>query len=75
MIEFVCKVWCDENLINKEMIKKRFICTRIIYYNNQEEGLFTTLQKMQNKNPIIENDLANDYDEIDANQEEIEFDN
>ncbi len=30
---------------------------------------------MQNENPIIENDLANDFDEIEAIQEDMEFDN
>ena len=75
MIEFVCKVWYDEYIITKEMIKKSFICTGIIYDKNQKEGLFTAWQKMQNENPIIENDLANDYEEIKAIQEDIESDN
>ena len=74
MIEFVCKVWYDEYIITKEMIKKS-ICTGIIYDKNQKEGLFTTWQKMKNENPIIENDLANDYEEIKANQEDLESDN
>ena len=37
MIEFVCKVWYDEYIITKEMIKKSFICTGIIYDKNQKE--------------------------------------
>ena len=41
MIEFVCKVCYDEYIITKEMIKKSFICTGIIYDKNQKEGLFT----------------------------------
>ena len=75
MIEFVCKVWYDEYIITKETIKKSFICTGIIYDKNQKEGLFTAWQKMQNENPIIENDLANDYEEIKAIQEDMESDN
>ena len=46
MIEFVCKVWYDEYIITKEMIKKSFICTGIIYDKNQKEGLFIACQKM-----------------------------
>ena len=34
MIEFVCKVWYDEWLITKEMIKKSFIYTGIICDKN-----------------------------------------
>ncbi len=30
---------------------------------------------MQKENPIIENDLTNDYDEIEVIQEDMEFDN
>ena len=75
MIEFVCKVWYDEYIITKKMIKKSFICTGIIYDKNQKEGLFTALQKIQNENPIIENDLANDYEEIKAIQEYMESEN
>ena len=30
---------------------------------------------MENENPIIENDLANDYEEIKAIQEDMELDN
>ena len=37
-------------------MKKRALFVLIIYDNNQEEGLFTVWQKMQNKNLIIEND-------------------
>ena len=55
--------------------KKEFICIGIIYDKNQKEGLFTAWQKMQNENPIIENDLANDYEEIKAIQEDMESDN
>ena len=47
----------------------------IIYDKNQKEGLFSAWQKMQNENPIIENDLANDYEEIKAIQEDMESDN
>ena len=75
MIEFVCKVWYDECIITKDMIKKSFICTGIICDNNQNKGLFTAWQKMQNENPIIENNLANDYEEIEAIQEDMELDN
>ena len=57
------------------MIKKSFICIGIICDKNQNEGLFTAWQKMQNENPIIENDLANDYEEIKAIQEDMESDN
>ena len=41
MIEFVYKVWYYEYIITKEMIKKSFIYTGIIYDKNQKEGLFT----------------------------------
>ena len=75
MIEFVCKVWHDEYIITKEMIKKELLCTGITHDKNQKEGLFTAWQKMQNENPIIENDLANDYEEIKAIQEDMESDN
>ena len=51
-------------MITKEMIKKSFICTGIIYIKNQKERLFIVWQKMQTESPIIENDLANDYEEI-----------
>ena len=57
------------------MIKKSFICTGIIYDKNQKEGLFNAWQKTQNENSIIENDLANDYEEIKAIQEDMESDN
>ena len=57
------------------MIKKSFICTGIIYNKNQKEGLFTAWQNMQNERPIIENDLAQDYEEIEAIQEDMELDN
>ena len=57
------------------MIKKSFICTGIIHDKNQKEGLFTAWQKIQNENPIIKNDLANDYEEIKAIQEYMESDN
>ena len=57
------------------MTKKSFICIGIIYDKYKTEGLFTAWQKMQNKNPIIENDLANDYEEIKAIQEDMESDN
>ena len=43
------------------MIKKSFICSGIIYDNNNEQGLFTAWEKMKNEIPIIENDLADDY--------------
>ena len=42
---------------------------------NQNEGLFTAWQKMQNESPIIENDLANDYEEIKSILEDMESDN
>ena len=61
--------------ITKKIIKKSFICTGIIYDNNQKEGLFIVLQKMQNENPIIENDLTYDYEEIKAIKEDMESDN
>ena len=54
MIDFVCKVWYDEYIISKEMIKKSFICTGIFY---------------------VKNDLAHDYEEIEAIQEDMELDN
>ena len=53
----------------------RIICIGIICDKNQNEGLFTVWQKMQNENPIIENDLANDYEEIEAIQEDMGLDN
>ena len=75
MREFLCKVWYDEYIITKKMIKESFICTGIIYDKNQKEGLFFARQKMQNENPIIENDLANDQEEIKVIQEDMESDN
>ena len=45
MIEFVYKVWYDEYIITKEMIKKSFICKGIIYDKNQKEGLFIHCKK------------------------------
>ena len=59
----------------QHIIKKSFICTGIIYDKNKNEGLFTAWQKMQDENPIIENDLANDYEEIKAIQEDMVSDN
>lgn len=57
------------------MIKKSFIYTGIIYDKNQKEGLFTGWQNVQNERPIIEDDLAHDYEEIEAIQEDMELHN
>ena len=75
MIDFVCKVWYDEYIISKKMIKKSFICTGIIYNKNQKEGLFTVWHNIQSKHPIIENDLPHDYEEMEVIQEDMELDN
>jgi hypothetical protein len=45
-----------------------------MYDNNQEQGLYTALEKMQNEIPIIENCLADDFKEIEAIEEDMELD-
>ena len=56
------------------MIKKSFICSGIIYDNNQEQELYIVWKKIQNKIPIIENDLADDYKQIETIEENMKLD-
>ena len=40
----------------------------------RNRDFFTAWEKMQNEIPIIENDLADDYKEIEAIEEDMELD-
>lgn len=50
----------------KEIIKRTFVYNRITYKINQNEGLFRAWIKIRNLSPIIENDLADDFNEIEV---------
>ena len=55
MIEFVCDVWYNNDIISKELIYESF---RVIAISN---NLFTAWKKMEDEQQIIENDLEVDY--------------
>lgn len=62
MIEFVCNAWYDPQKITDKMIYHSFMATGIANkLNHSEDELFTSWKKMENENPLINNDLENDY--------------
>lgn len=65
MIEFICNDWYNEEIITKEMIYKSLLCTGIANnLNRLEDGLLTVWKKMDEKVPLVENDLEADYDNL-----------
>ena len=63
MIQFICDVWYDPNIITEEMITKSFMCTGIIYSQNQDENIFTAWKNMKNEMSFIQDDLGEDFGE------------
>jgi hypothetical protein len=61
MIQFICDVWYDPNIITEEMITKSFLCTGIIYSQNQDENIFTAWKNMKNELSFIQDDLGEDF--------------
>ena len=60
MIQFIYYVWYNEEIIKNEMIYKSYRCTVIANnLNRQEVGLFRIWNKMNEKVPLVENDLEN----------------
>ena len=54
----ITKVWLDPNLIKKEMIYNSFRYTGIAKaLNGKEDNLFNAWKKMEEGNPLIENDI------------------
>ena len=65
MIEFICNIWYNPNVITSEMIIKSFKCTGIIYSPNQDSNTFTAWNKMNEEIGLISDDLGEDYGEYD----------
>ena len=69
MIQFIYYVWYNEEIIKNEMIYKSYRCTVIANnLNRQEVGLFRIWNKMNEKVPLVENDLETDYDNLKENK-------
>ena len=77
MIEFICNIWCNPNVITSEMIIKSFKCTGIIYSPNQDSNTFPAWNKMNEEIGLISDDLGEDYGENDEKKgilEEMDID-
>ena len=77
MIEFICNIWYNPNVITSEMIIKSFKCTGIIYSPNQDSNTFTAWNKMNEEIGLISDDLGEDYGEYDEKKgllEEMDID-
>ncbi len=62
MIEFVCDLLYNNDIISKELIYKSFRVTGIANnLNHSEDNLFTVWKAMEKEQPIRENDLEVDY--------------
>ena len=62
MIKFICIIWYDKDKISSIMIYNSFQATAIANkINHSEDYLFSSLKKMENKNPLLEDDLEKDY--------------
>jgi hypothetical protein len=62
MIEFICEVWYDNNVITKEMVYNSFRVTGIANnINHSEDHIFASWRKMEEELPIIDNDLEESY--------------
>lgn len=62
MIEFICNTWYGPNKIIDKMIYHSFRATGIANkLNHQEDKLFSSWRKMENKMPLIDNNLEKNY--------------
>jgi hypothetical protein len=69
MIQYICDVWYDDNIINKDMIYNSFRETGIgNKLDRSEDNLFNVWPKMKNEIPLIETDLENDNTSQDNNE-------
>ena len=67
MIQCVCDIWYDEQIISKEMVYKSFRETGIgNKLDRTEDTLFGALTKMKNELPLIEDDKREIVDDKDA---------
>ena len=78
MIDFICTIWYDMNKITKDMIYNSFRATGIANkINHSEDHLFSAWKKMESENPLLEDDLENDYhinnEEINDEDDDIEI--
>lgn len=77
MIEFICNIWYNPNIIISDMIIKSFQCSGIIYSPNQDPNIFTAWNKMNEEIGLISDDLGEDYGEYDEKKgllEEMDID-
>ena len=72
MIEFICNIWYNPNVITSEMIIKSFKCTCVIYSPNQDSNTFTAWNKMNEEIGLISDDLGEDYGEYNEKKDLLE---
>ena len=65
MIEFICDIWYNPNIITSDVIIKSFQCTGIIYSPNQDANIFTAWSKTNEETGLTPDDLGEDYGEDD----------
>ena len=64
IIDWICSIWNDPNIITKELIYKSFRCTGIANnLDSSEDNLFTAWSHMKEEKPLIENEIMYDIDE------------
>ena len=62
MIQYVCEVWYDNDIITRDMIYKSFRETVIgNKLDRTEDYLFGAWSKMKNEIPLVETDLEDNY--------------
>ena len=62
IIDFICPTWYDKAKITKDMIYNSFRAAGITNkINHSEDHLFIPWKKMETENPLLEDDLENDY--------------
>ena len=78
MIDMVCEIWYNSDIITSEMIYNSFRYTGIANaLNHSEDNLFNSWQRMKDEKPLIDNDLENDFDfndNLDDNNEILDDD-
>ena len=58
IIEFICSVWYDNNIITRDIIYNSFRCTVIANkINGIEDSLFSAWNKMKDEKPLIAYDF------------------
>ena len=62
MIVFICDNWYDSNLISNDMVYKSFKVTGLANkLDHSEDNLFKAQSQMEKEEPIINNDLEEEF--------------